>query len=332
MKKLIKIVGLALGVLLGIVAVGLIYFTVKYPDVDPAPSITVERTPARIERGKYLANNVAVCMDCHSTRDWTLVSGPIVPGTEGKGGDRFDESMGMPGTIYARNITPAGIGDWTDGELYRAITSGVSKDGRALFPLMPYEAFSKLSDDDLYSIIAYIRTLKPIENEVSETKLNFPVNFLIKTAPKNRVPVTTVALHTSLERGKYLVNAASCADCHTQAVEGKPVEGMEFAGGMTIPFPQGTIRTANITPDNETGIGLWSKQSFIARFKQYADTSAYRINVDVAQYYTIMPWSMYSGMTEEDLGAIYDYLQTQKPVNHHVEKFTPASQSSVASK
>jgi hypothetical protein len=332
MKKIIKIVGIALGVLIGIAAVSAAYFTVKYPNVDPAPSITVERTPARIERGKYLANNVAVCMDCHSTRNWTLVSGPIVPGTEGKGGDKFDEAIGMPGTIYARNITPAAIGYWTDGELYRAITSGVSNDGRALFPLMPYEAYSKLSEDDLYSIIAYIRTLKPIHNEVPETKLNFPVNFLIRTAPKNHVPVATVAWNSSLERGKYLVNAAGCIDCHTQSVEGKPVEGMEFAGGMKVPFPQGTIRSSNITPDNETGIGLWSKQSFIARFKQYADTSAYRINVDVAQYYTIMPWSMYSGMTEDDLSAIFDYLQTQTPVKNHVEKFTPANQSGVVSK
>ncbi len=198
--------------------------------------------------------------------------------------------------------------------------------------MMPYEAFSKLSDDDLYSIIAYIRTLKPIHNEVPETKLNFPVNLIIRTVPTTHVPVTNIALNSTLERGKYLVNAASCADCHTQSVEGKPVEGMEFAGGMKVPFPQGTIRTANITPDNETGIGLWSKQSFVARFKQYADTSAYRINVDVAQYYTIMPWSMYSGMTEEDLGAVYDYLQSQRPVKNHVEKFTPASQSAVASK
>jgi len=92
-----------------------------------AEDLKLEYTPERIERGRYLATAVSVCMDCHSTRDWSKFSGPLKEGTLGKGGDRFDHSVGMPGVFYSKNITPAGIGRYTDGELFRTITTGVTK-------------------------------------------------------------------------------------------------------------------------------------------------------------------------------------------------------------
>src|SRR5690606_41947964 len=85
---------------------------------------------------------------CHSPRDWSRFSGPITPGTLGMGGDRFDQTVGMPGVFYARNITPAGIGRYTDGELFRVITSGVTKEGHAIFPLMPYPYYGKMDPED----------------------------------------------------------------------------------------------------------------------------------------------------------------------------------------
>jgi mono/diheme cytochrome c family protein len=333
MKKPGKIFGIVAAVI--VIAVGglLAFFSLKYPNAGPIPTLKVEATPARLERGEYLANHVAVCIDCHSARDWQLVSGPIIPGTEGKGGERFDESMGFPGTIFARNITPAGIGDWTDGELYHAITTGVSKDGRALFPLMPYKAYNNLSVEDILSIIAYVRLLKPVENQVPETRLNFPLNFIVKTIPEKHTPAPEPNKNNAFEYGKYLVNAASCIECHTQAVKGERVKGMEFAGGREFPFPNGTVRTANITPDEETGIGLWTKDVFISRFKAFADSASQRQNADSAKYYTIMPWTMYAGMTNEDLGAVYEYLRTVPLVKNQVEHFTPnASQNPTASK
>jgi hypothetical protein len=100
---------------------------------------------------------------------------------------------------------------------------------------------------------------------------------------------------------------------------------MDFAGGMEIKLPHGTIRTANITPDNETGIGNWSKEMFIARFKSFESDSAKNIPADIfKEYNTIMPWTMYAGMTNEDLGAVYDYLRNVKPVKKMVERYTPS--------
>ena len=184
MKMLFKILLLILALI--IVGFGALLSYVKFglPDVGPAPDIKVEITTERLERGEYLAYNVMMCIDCHSTRDWNSFSGPPVAGTHGKGGEIFSREMGFPGNYYAPNITPAGIGDWTDGELFRAITAGVNKEGNALFPVMPYPYFGKMDKEDVYSVIAYIRSLKPIENEVPVSESDFPFNFIINLIPQ----------------------------------------------------------------------------------------------------------------------------------------------------
>lgn len=149
MRKFFKIV---LKIILGIVVIiGLAigYIKIMLPNIDADQTVKIEVTPERITRGKYLANNVSVCMDCHSTRDWRLFAGPMSSEGIGAGGEKFSRDMGFPGEIYARNITPAAIGSWTDGELLRAITSGVNKDGKALFPLMNYHRFGQMAKEDV---------------------------------------------------------------------------------------------------------------------------------------------------------------------------------------
>jgi mono/diheme cytochrome c family protein len=329
MKKFLKVVGILLGVVVLILVGVAVWFTMKFPDVDPAPVITVERTPARIARGMYLANHVTVCIDCHSTRDWGKFGAPIIAGTEGKGGEEFNEQIGgVPGNIYTSNITPAGIRDYTDGELMRTFTTGVTKQNRALFPLMPYIEYNSLSEEDAYSIVAYIRSLPPIENRVSESRLNFPLSMIVKTIPlKSYQPKPDPSKADSVEYGRYLTTISACAGCHTPREKGEIIPGMDFAGGNTFEFPSGTVRSLNITPDEETGIGKLTKDDFIARFKAFADSSSRDIPVSPTEFNTPMPWLMYSGMTDEDLGAIYIYLRTVKPVKNHVEKFTERTQS-----
>ena len=321
LHRLIIYTGIAIILLIGC---GLSYFFLKYPEVDPPPSLNIERTSERLARGKYLANSICGCIDCHSERDWKYFAAPIVPGTEGKGGEVFDEHFGLPGTLYAKNITPAGIGSLTDGQLFRMLTSGIDRDGKVLFPLMPYPRFNELTDEDLYSIIAYLRTLPPIENTVPPSKINFPVNYLIRMAPAKHLSHPDPKSSGLYEYGKYLVNAAACADCHTPQSKGTPIEGMDFAGGMEFHMPMGIIRSANITPDVETGIGSWTKEIFIQRFKSYAMDKAKYFNADSMKSYTIMPWTLFAGMNEDDLGAIYSHLRTLQPVKHKIETFTPS--------
>lgn len=324
MKKLIKIGAIVLGVLTVLVISGSVYFNITYPKAVAVPNVKVELTAERIERGKYLANNVAVCMDCHSVRDFSKFSGPMKPGTEGMGGAVFGRELGLPGTIPVKNITPAALGNWSDGEIIRAITSGLNKHGEALFPVMPYTNFINLSKEDLYSIVAYIRTLKPIKNEVDKKELDFPVNFIEKTLPLDAYkPIKSPDKSDLKNYGKYLITIASCSDCHATVKDNAPVAGMEYAGGSEIKLPFGIIRAANLTPDVETGIGSWTKEQFIKRFKSMANDDVKNMEMMPGSFNTIMPWTQYGGMTEEDLGAMYEYLQSLKPVKNMVVKFTP---------
>lgn len=316
--RLTKIIVSLVGGIMAIGGGGFLYLEAGFPKISAAPQITIERTPARLARGRYLAEHVAACMDCHSNRDFSRFAGPVISGSEGQGGmSIFDEKIGMPGHVYPPNITPAHLADWTDGEILRAMTEGVSKDGRPLFPLMPYPQLAELSKEDAYSIVAYIRTLKPIENEVPATQLNFPMNLIVRTIPRavqlaERAPDPA----DSVAHGHYLVKVAACADCHTQREKGQPIPGMDFAGGAKFPFPNGAIaQSSNLTPDAETGIGNWTREAFIHRFRNIQTP-----RVGASGTNTVMPWQQFSGMTDQDLGAIYDYLRTLKPVKNQVNQ------------
>jgi mono/diheme cytochrome c family protein len=323
MKKALRVILIIVLVL--IVGIGGLLAYVKFalPDVGAAPVMKVTATAEKVARGEYLANHVTVCIDCHSTRDWSTYSGPPIAGTFGMGGEAFTQKFGFPGEFYAKNITPAGIGTWTDGELYRAITSGVNKDGKALFPLMPHPAYGHMSTEDIESIIAYIRTLKPIENQVKPSVPDFPMSVIINTIPKKATPQPIPPKSDTLNYGRYLVNAASCKDCHTRMEKGAYVEGMTFAGNFEFNLPQGVVRSANITPDKQTGIGNWTKEYFLERFRSFSDPAKLP-KVQPDQFNTVMPWTMYAGMTEEDLSAVFKYLQSVEPIENTVVKFTPA--------
>jgi len=283
-----------IGILLLLVLGGVGWFFLTFPRVGRPPDLHVESNPQRLARGEYLVKNVCACLDCHSERDWTRFAGPVKPGTEGSGGEAF----ALPfGTLYAPNLTH--LKSWTDGELFRAIAEGVGKDGRSLFPLMPYPRYGTMATEDLYSIIVYLRTLKPIEKAVPPSVLRFPMNLIVRTMPRPAAPSTDPP-----NNGSYLVNAAACADCHTPQEKGAPLPGKDLAGGLVLPLPGGgTVRSANLTPD-PTGLGTWDVQRFITRFRTPAGPP------------TVMPWACYAGLTDADLAAIYLYLRTLPPVRN----------------
>jgi len=286
--------------------------------VGPSQNISIELTPARIERGRYLAFHVTGCIDCHSRRDWKFYSGPLILGTEGMGGASSGKEFGIPGIVYATNITPYELGNWTDGEIVRAITAGVNRKGQAIFPIMPYENYVQMSKEDIFSIVAFLRTLKPIPNKVQKRKLNFFANYIIRTFPRHYYPRSEIDDSDAVRYGEYLTTIAACIHCHTRKTKlGKFIKGMEFAGGVELPVPGGGIViSSNITPDPETGIGAWTKVDFIERFKEFAASDAKKIIVpkDRKDFNTIKAWTSYAGMTEKDLGSIYLYLMSLKPV------------------
>ncbi len=307
-----------------ILAIGfIVYIKVALPNVGAAEKLTIEYTPERIEHGRYLANTVTVCMDCHSKRDFSKFSGPIVPGTFGGGGEVFDQSIGIPGKFYSKNITPGGVARYSDGELFRVITTGVSKEGKALFPVMPFSYYGRMDKEDIYDIIAYIRSIPSIPDNIPQSSADFPMNIIINTLPHKEIPQTKPSKSDILAYGAYLTNASACAECHTKVNKGQIIPEFIYSGGRDFNFADGTIlRSSNITPDKETGIGNWTEEMFIQRFKIYADTSYTSPSIEQGEFNSIMPWMMYSKMDREDLGAIYRYLKSVKSINNPVEKFT----------
>jgi mono/diheme cytochrome c family protein len=320
MKRPVKI--LLTVIIIAIVIVGGIgaFLAFALPNVGPPPKISVEPLPQKITRGKYLVNSVAACMTCHTRRDFSFFSGPVDSSVFGAGGEQFDKSM-VPGSLYTTNITPYKLQDWSDGEIYRAITAGVKRDGSAIFPIMPYTKYGNMDPRDVHSMIAYLRTLNPVEKEVPASKLDFPMNMLMNAYPLKQEEKEMPDSANTVEYGKYLVNIANCVQCHSQKNLYDLEEGTEFGGGQLFKLPAGDVYSANITPDDATGIGKWSKTYFIQQFKQYSDSTGQRRKIEPGNFNSPMPWVSFSTMTEHDLSAIYDYLRTVKPKSNKVEKW-----------
>jgi mono/diheme cytochrome c family protein len=310
-----------------VMLLGAVYVTsCNTPPAEPTVTSNEDSLKKVIARGEYLANNVAACIHCHSMRDFTKFAGPTVPGTEGGGGFKFDHTIldEIPGTLYSRNITPdteTGIGSWTDDEILKAITQGISKNGDTLFPLMPYPTYNRMAKDDLLSIVAYIRTLKPIKNKVPARELMIPISMaypapMLQPSVDNNVRPPETDL---VKYGGYLAEMADCFSCHTAFVKGQPDMSKMFGGGNTFTFADFKVTSSNISPDSATGIGKWTEAAFIAKFSACREKSGYDFNP--GKNNTVMPVVDYAGMTDSDLKAIYAYLRTVKPVQNLVTKY-----------
>ncbi len=317
MKKVLTIVGVVLLLLAG----GLSAFVATYePKQRPALDETVEITEARLTRGAYLVENVLACFECHNDRDWTKFGGPPIE-PRGAGGPCYGEEYGNPGKICSPNITPdeeTGIGSWTDGEIMRAIREGVDKDGKIIFPMMPYNEYSRLSDEDTRAVVAYLRKLPPVRNDVEETRIDFPVSFFIKMAAKPLDGPVGPPAEDQVATGEYLAKVGGCKACHTP-VDSRHVAlpGKEFAGGQAFPGPWGNVNSANLTK-HANGIAAYSEESFRLLLQNYKKPEA-QVKVEPERN-TIMPWLVYANMTDEDINAIYAYLQTVKPQPDEIEK------------
>ncbi|MEA2490520.1 MAG: hypothetical protein QOH21_2312 [Acidobacteriota bacterium] len=324
MKTFLKVVGILVFVLVAVIAGAVGWLSVKKPAQRAASQERVEATPERLARGAYLVNHAADCVGCHSDHQPGFAY-PVKPGTEGAGGFAWDAKADFPGYLAAANITPdpvTGIGQWTDGEILRAMREGVARDGKALFPIMPYTHLRNMSDEDARSVVAYLRSMKPIRNQVAAKKLDLPLNFVEKFIPQPlTAPVPHPDRHDTVAYGKYLTEIGGCSECHTpHDKNGGPRLDMAFAGGWEMKGPWGRNITANLTPHPDTFIGRASKAEFIGRFRASYDPTT----PPPPGRNTIMPWTAFSAMTDEDLGAIYDYLKTVPPVENKVNSFPDA--------
>jgi mono/diheme cytochrome c family protein len=314
-----KILGVSAALLLVLLSL-LITFTIGWrPIIGPRARPLTDRkfaaTPARLARGQYLVDSVTGCVGCHSDQDLGKPGAPPVAGRRGAG--VIWAATDTP-WLVAPNITSdkeTGAGNWSDDTLARAIREGIGHDGRALFPIMPYADFRSMSDEDLASIIVYIRTLPPIRNQLPGTKIPFPLNFLIKSLPQPLTePVPAADQSTPVAHGAYLVKMGTCADCHTPQENGKAIKGLDFAGGFVLRGPTGTVASANITPD-PSGISYYDEGLFL-RAMHEGRVGARALNAT-------MPWTFFSRMTDDDLRSIFAYLRSLKPIKHRVDNTVP---------
>jgi mono/diheme cytochrome c family protein len=316
MARWAKRLGIAL-VVLAAVLVGAISATVGFrPFLGPRARALTERrfesTPERLARGRYMVESVTGCVYCHSDLDWKARGYPVKAGTSGSGRSWADE--GIP-FLTAPNITSdseTGGGHWSDDMYARAIREGIGHDGRALFPIMPYQNYRSMSDEDLASVIVYIRSLPPVKKALPRSQIPFPLNRLINSVPQPLdAPVEAPA---PAKRGEYLVTMSSCFDCHTPQDKGQPVPGLAFAGGFVFTSPSGQVASVNITPD-ATGIPYYDEALFLEMMRTG--------RVKAREIHDQMPWIFYGTQSDDDLKAMFAYLKTLPPARHTVDNALP---------
>ena len=288
--------------------------------VTPAQA-SVDPQSALIEHGKYIAT-IAGCSDCHTNAkpeflDPTKLTLPQIQliafdadqtadNTKYLAGGRLFD-LGPAGKVYSANITPdpeTGIGSWTDEQIKVAIRTGQIPSGRILVPVMPYHSFNTMADLDLDAVVAYLRSVPPVKNEVPAPTFSTegfpPLPFTTGiTAP----PATDKAA-----RGEYLVKSInSCTDCHTplDPATGAPMMDKYLAGGQPYEGPWGTVYGGNITPDVETGIGSWTELEIKTAFMTGVNNKGRRL--------ILMPWFAYSALSNDDADAIAYFIKNRLP-------------------
>ena len=281
--------------------------------VDTSKKVAV--TPERVARGRYLVEGVAHCMRCHSDHDWKMHGAPEVAGLSGAGWDVPWRDNKMPGPVFATNLTPdpeTGLGNVPDDAIARAIREGVGHDGRALF-MMPWQNFRGFSDEEVASIIAYLRSIPAVRKPRGATKIVAPVRWFLKAAPQPLdAPVAAADESSPVARGRRLAELGQCQTCHTPVdARHQPLAGMAFAGGQEFVIDGVTYRSPNITPD-ASGIAHYDEALFVRTMRTG--------NVGSRRLAPIMPWLEIRQLSDDDLKALWAYLKTVRPIAHDVER------------
>lgn len=266
-----------------------------------------------VARGQYIFAVAGGCA-CHT----------VPKETPHAGGRAFPIPFG---TVYSTNITQdkeTGLGAWTDQQIIDAIIKGIRRDGSRALPVMPYEKYSGMAQDDLKALVAYLRTLKAVKKPTPELKTWVPFMRSVGTFGYLKVfgrfhNSPPAAPKTGVERGRYLVNhVAICADCHTpRNALGVPKQSLHMAGASQDKGPLGEA-VPNITPDQETGIGSWKREEVAELL--ISGTKPDFDNVQGLMYEVIQGTSGgYKDMRKEDTLAIADYLKKTPPIKNKIK-------------
>jgi len=259
--------------------------------------------PAPAARGEYLAKLMG-CPACHSPDPARPYAGGL-------------ESWEPAGPWRSSNLTPhptTGIGSWTDAQIIAAVREGVRPDGRALHPIMPYRYYRRLTDADAHALVAFLRSLAPIDHAVAPIPPSAP-------PPPAQPPPPAAPI-----RGEYLVTLMHCSSCHaTPGPDGQPDPSRPFAGGKAMrpfgaglaPIGTGTLVAPNLTTDRETGIGAWTADDVARSIRWLVRPDGTAIRGPMQLY--AAGWSV---IDDRDLAAIAAYLKRIPPVRNPVSRGT----------
>lgn len=273
----------------------------------PLNSYHIESTNKRVTRGRYLVTSVLGCFLCHTELDSSKPGWPPLENRLGSGRLVYrDDSI----NFYAPNLTSdkeTGAGTWTDDMFIRALRNGIGHDGRALTS-MPWWTYRLLSDEDLFSVICYIRTLSPIKNKLPVRRIGLSNELELQNEPRSVEVIKVGEPHTStaLEKGRYLVTVGECIGCHTAWYERNPGY---WGGGNPVANKKtdSIIVSANISSD-ASGIGTWDDQTFIRVIRTGKNGTLHHS----------MPWIVFRNMNDDHLKAVFAALKTTFPVEHHI--------------
>jgi mono/diheme cytochrome c family protein len=300
---------MTLRLFLTVLSIGLATVSIDFPASAQVQSDNKEL----VAKGQYIFAVAGGCA-CHSAPK----------GIQNAGGRAFPIPSG---TVYSTNITQdkaTGLGNWSDQEIRNALTKGVRRDGSKLLPVMPYEKYSGMAEEDLKALIAYLRTLKAMAKATPELKSWAPFARSIGTplylAVFGRFSAAPAqAPKTGAERGRYLVDhVALCSDCHTpRNAIGVPNRAFYLAGASQKSGPLGEA-VANITPDKETGIGEWKREDIVELLKSGTKPDLDNVQGLMLEVIQGAPHG-YKDMTKEDALAIADYLKSIPAIRNNVK-------------
>lgn len=295
MKRALKWIGIVLGGIVGIVLIaGVVLHFVGKSRLNNAPEVATKPVTAAtgetaVARGEYLVNVVSECRECH--------------GDQLEGSVFFDGDIGI--YLAAPNLTSGkgGIGTtYTDADWERAIRHGIGGDNRVL-AIMPSNFLSHYSDADLAALIAYLKTVPPVDSEFGPRRIGFPGSILggimgfddltrINGIDHDSVGSSAPEEGATAEYGEYMVNIALCSECH-----GANLAGITLAEGEDGP-PEGP----NLTPGGE--LGSWTEADFINTIRTGQTPSGRQLDAEQ------MPWANFSQMSDIELQAIWAYLHS----------------------
>lgn len=269
-----------------------------------AACMSFARAETLVERGGYLVNAVMACDLCHTPRG---PSGLVMEKRFSGGPQTWDEPTFK---VKGSNITPdpeTGIGKWTDAQLKGALTDGIRPDGTPIAPIMPFAFYKVMPPRDLDAVVAYMRTIPAVRNEVPTP--SYKAQMPTISIPGGDKPLTKSALRRPLKRGFYLTTIAHCMECHTHDANGLHDFKRNLGkGGYVFKGPWGSAVTPNITAHKTAGIGAWTDADIKRALTQ-------GVRRDGTPFHPPMARANYfSRMTKRDLDDLTLYVRSLPPL------------------